>query len=224
MRLDRRSIWTLACGAGVLVLAAGVRHDMLAAGRAPVAAPAPEDKPPPDVLDPPSAAVRLEGARRKAHLARPPLRIGMRAPDLTFSRGKVPAAFGKPQVWVVLCGCWDCAQAGTHVGRLESDHPGQMRHVVFGATKSDYVVSMMRQSFGGRNVIWDREGEALFRLRAPDVERSNRPMVWGMDGEGIVRFFARPAREEKAWVEELARTLRLKRPKPDFSAPYQGSP
>lgn len=208
----RRNAWQYFAAAAGVALMLGVGRDVIRAlGAAPP--PAPQPEPPAGALDPSSLAVRPEGKDWAAYLRRAPLTVGKRLPALHLvdQQERRVSTRGKPAVWAVLCGCRDCAMAGSRISDLERESPEQFESVLFVANRSDYVWDRMTQSFGLRtHLIWDKTGSHYRELRAPGSTYSHLPMVWAADRRGVIRVFARPKSTDEGWLQEVRSVLHLR--------------
>ena len=222
-----RRIWKLAGTVCVALVIAAVMHDVYRGLTAESARTPPlPSKPPADIMDPSTAAYRPEGGAWQQYLQRSPLVPGALAPRLAISdhldrRGNVPTPH-KPSVWLVLCGCRDCAAAGQRILELQNGVGRKLEVVIFISSTSNYVWDRMRMSLGGiARMVEDKDGAYYRQLRAPGRQYSQLPMVWGVSN-GRVRYFNRPARQKHdEWVEELRKALRVERVEetPSYLAP-----
>jgi len=173
-----------------------------------------EVRPPPDIINPASAGVLLTGAEREAFMKRAPLRPGETMRPLTFTDTRnetfhIPSRDGKPTVWVVSCGCRECADRLVEMLTLRSALHGSFHAAAFVLTHSYYVWHHNEVGFHAVpdfHLVQDDVGR-LFRLMRPPGNDPNRmPAVWACDGHGVIRYVAQPEGNNR-WVPDLRRAL-----------------
>lgn len=174
---------------------------------------------PRDVVAPATAAYTLEGAELRQFLAEPPIRIGARAPRISFvdfrrDPARIPAADHRPTVLAVSCGCVECASV-LHELRKLSERVGDRAHFLgIVTTRSQYAWGHHGGTFGrtALQLLHDEDGSTWRRLRPPGNKPTRLPTVWACDGDGIVRFVGQPdpADPDADWVETVRRRLDLK--------------
>ncbi len=167
--------------------------------------------------DPGSAAVRLEDAELTAFIAREPLRVGSNAPrmkgvDFRDKPFAVPPLGKKPTLFVVACGCLECAQQFFQLQEFHKRMGEGFDSVGFVSTTSEAVWGHHAGTFGmqrGIRLVHDEEGAYLRLMRPPGKSPTRLPIVWACDADGKVRFVSQPEMKSD-WTAEVTRALRLR--------------